>query len=94
MTAGNTYKWEMQVDKRRSLSLEQDMARDSSVRSGNVAAHTAWQRSSDERSKTGQPQVARSPRLGDVVSLGIFTAKLIDSCDCRPQLSNWPEIIL
>ncbi|KAI4724128.1 hypothetical protein E4T49_08129 [Aureobasidium sp. EXF-10728] len=38
---GNASNWEMQDDQRRSLSLEQDMARESSVKSGNVAALTA-----------------------------------------------------
>lgn len=86
MTPGNASNWEMQVDKRRSLSLERDMARDSSVRSGNVAALTAWQRSSDEGNKTGEPQLAWSPRLGDVVSLGIFTVKLAATTADFPRL--------
>lgn len=91
MTAGNASNWEMQVDKRRSLSLERDMARGSSVRSSNVAALTAWRRSSDGGTKTGKPQVAWSPRL--VVSLGIFTAKLTAATADRnfatdPKLSS------
>lgn len=53
-----------------SLSLEQDMARDSSVKRGNVAAMIAWQRSSQaSRERSGR---APSRVAGDVVSLGIF----------------------
>ncbi|CAD0085000.1 unnamed protein product [Aureobasidium vineae] len=36
MMVGNASNWEMQDDQRRSLSLEQDMAREGSVKSGNI----------------------------------------------------------
>jgi hypothetical protein len=57
MTVGNASNWEIQHDKMRSLVLEQDMARDSSVKSGNVAAPIAWQRRPGGN-RTGEPQVA------------------------------------
>lgn len=75
------------MDKRRSLSLEQDMARDSSVKRGNVAALIAWQRSSQGK-KTGEPQLAWA---GDVVSLGIFP---VHSTAATTTISTNPKLFL
>jgi hypothetical protein len=58
MTVGIASNWEIQHDKMRSLSLEQELARDSSVKSGNVAASIAWQRSPGGN-KTGGPPKSR-----------------------------------
>lgn len=69
-----------------SLSLEQDMARDSSVKRGNVAAMIAWQQSS-QGNKAGEPQVAwpaTSSRLGFFRSIR----------QPRPDVFAEPEIIL
>ena len=57
--------WEMQNRQTRSLRLEQDMARDTSVKSGNVAVQPRGREV--ERKQDGKaPSRAWPPRLGDL----------------------------
>lgn len=83
--------WEMQDHQRRSLSLEQDMARDTSVKSGNVAVQPRGREVERKQDGKAPSRVAPATRRLEAFFRSGF-AQPIWQPRLRP--TNLPEIVL